>query len=467
MDRQKIDQFVKSIKGIYGHLSKPVEEHHEDHEQADIAYMNSLSAAIAQGTPRFSQMIITVMAITVAVMIVWMSVSELDTTVRATGKVIPSSQIQKIQSLEGGVVSEILVKEGEAVEINQALMKISDLSFSGSYEENRIRYLELRARNVRLTAEANYTDFGEDAVVLNAMPQVLESERRLFLSNKAEFEQSVNILKEQVKQAESQLREAQAREKQMSRNVALLQREIAITKPLVERKIVSEVDYLQLQGRESEALGELESLQLSTPRLRSSIEESKRKIEYGQLEFQTRARKELNEIKGEVSRLEETQVALADRVARTVLRSPVNGTVKRILSNTIGGVVRPGGDIIEVVPSEDSLLVEVQIKPADIANVEVGHVCRVKFTAYDFAIHGSLKGKLSYISADTITDEDGVSYYIARVVPEQTYLGHENKPLPIKVGMTAQVDVITGKNTILNYILKPIRRAMGNALTEG
>ena len=231
--------------------------------------------------------------------------------------------------------------------------------------------------------------------------------------------------------------------------------------------MLSEVEYLQLQGKEAEAEGEYEAIRLSIPRIQSVIDEARRKIEQTQLEFQNRARKELNEAKAEVSRIEETQNTLADRVERTTLRSPVKGTVKRIMNNTVGGVVQSGSDIIEIVPSEDSLLIEAQIKPADIGNVEVGQKCRIKFTAYDFSIYGSLKGKVRFISADTITDEKGTSYYIARVEPDKAYLGNDAHKLLIKVGMTTEVDIVTGKKSILNYLLKPIRRAMDNALREG
>jgi adhesin transport system membrane fusion protein len=396
-----------------------------------------------------------------------MAWAELDTVVRAQGKVIPSSQVQKIQSLEGGVVSEILVHEGDSVDINQPLMKISDITFLSSYEENSIRYLELRARIVRLKAEANNTAFGQDADVAEKMPALLESAERLFQSNAEELAQSISILDEQVKQAKSQLLEAEAQEKQLARSLALLKRELKIKKPLVERQVLSEVEYLQLQGREAEAEGNLEGVRLSIPRLRSIIDEAGRKMDHGQMEFQNRARKELNEAKAEASRIGETQRALADRVARTILRSPVNGTVKRILSNTVGGVIRSGMDIIEIVPSEDSLLIEVEIKPADIGNVEVGQTSRIKFTAYDFAIYGSIKGEVRFISADTITNEEGNSYYVARVKPERAYMRSGVRELPFKVGMTAEVDIITGKKTILNYLLKPINRAMDSALREG
>jgi adhesin transport system membrane fusion protein len=345
-------------------------------------------------------------------------------------------------------------------------MKISAISFLSSYEENSIKYLELRARIVRLTAEANESDFGQDSVVSDKMPELLISEERLYQSNKAELEQNLSILNEQMKQAESQLLETKSREKQLVRNLSLLQQELAIKEPLVKRKVLSEVEYLQLQGKEAETQGELDGIRLSIPRISSIINEAEQKIEHTRLEFRNHARKELNEAVAEASRFSETQTALADRVARTVLRSPVNGIVQRILSNTVGGVVRPGSDIIEIVPREDSLLIEAKIKPADIGNVEVGQVTRIKFTAYDFAIYGSIKGEVHFISADTVTDEEGNSYYIARVEPEKRYLGLELQQHPIKVGMTAEVDIITGKKTILHKLLKPINRAMDSALRE-
>lgn len=466
MDKQGLSEITRKVKEILGYFADAKDPVTPDYEDGDTQYMSSLSAAIAEGQTHFPQRLVIIIALALVAFLIWAGLSELDTTVRAAGKVIPSSQVQKIQSLEGGVVSEILVDEGDHVEINQPLMKISDISFHGSFEENRIRYLELKARLVRLRAEADLSEFGTDETVAAAMPHLLESEKKLFDSNKAELLEGVNMLEEQVKQAENQLREAQAKQKQMVRNHALIQKELEITRPLVERRVVSEVEYLQLKGKESDVVGELERLSFSIPRLKSMIDESRQKIEYSQIEFKGNALKELNEIEGEVSRLEEIQRALADRVARTVLRSPVNGTVKQIFSNTVGGVIQSGGNIMEVVPKEDSLLVEVRIKPADIAHIEVGHPCRIKFTAYDFAIHGSVSGRLSYISADTITDDDGISFYVARVVPDRTFLGHPDRPLPIKIGMTAEVDVITGKNTILNYLLKPIRRAIDTAMTE-
>lgn len=463
---------ITRIKEIVVHLRQPHDEGGTAHDRRhytdqDLAYMQSLSAAVVHRSPHFMLWVIGMIALTLLLLTVWMAWAELDTVVRAQGKVIPSSQVQKIQSLEGGVVSEMLVREGDDVNINQPLMKISDIPFLSSYEENSIKYLELRARIIRLTAEANDHAFGQDPVVSAKMPKLLISEERLYQSNRAELEQNLSILNEQVKQADSQLLETESRDKQLSRNLSLLRQELAIKKPLVKRKVLSEVEYLQLQGKEAEVEGELEGIRLSIPRIRSVINEAERKTEYTRLEFRNRARKELNEAMAEASRFSETQTALADRVARTTLRSPVNGTVKRIFSNTVGGVVQSGSDIIEIVPREDSLLIEAKIKPADIGNVEVGQSTRIKFSAYDFAIYGSMKGEVRFISADTITDEEGNSYYVARVEPEQRYLGLELHQHHIKVGMTAEVDIITGKKTILRNLLKPINRAMDSALREG
>jgi membrane fusion protein, adhesin transport system len=234
----------------------------------------------------------------------------------------------------------------------------------------------------------------------------------------------------------------------------------------MERRVISEIDYLQLQQREAELEGEIEAVLLSIPRLESIIKEVERKIAQSGLDFRNSSKRELSEVLGEISRIIEAQAGLKDRVQRTILRSPVNGTIKRLYINTIGGVVRPGMEVFEVVPIEDEILIEVEIKPADIANIIEGQLARIKFSAYDFSIHGSLSGYVEFISADTITDEEGNSFYLVRVSPERNYLGHESVPLPIRVGMTSEVDIITSKKTILQYLLKPIYRGLHNSLGE-
>ena len=246
----------------------------------------------------------------------------------------------------------------------------------------------------------------------------------------------------------------------------LVRKEIKIKKPLKDRGIISEVEFLQLQQREAEFEGEIEAARLSVPRIESTIQEARYNKQKERLNFQNHAKKELNEVNAEIGRIKETQTALQDRVKRTTLRSPVNGIVQRLYINTIGGVISPGNKILDIVPQEDALLVELKIKPADIAYVHVGQFARLKFSAYDFAIHGSLQGIVTFISADTITNEEGESFFLVRVKPSKPFLGAKLGELPIKIGMTAEADIITDKKTILSYLTEPVHRGIAKALRE-
>lgn len=436
------------------------------YSESDLAYMRSLSAAVVQRSPKHLMMVVLIMVALFFSSIAWMNWADIDVVVRGNGKVVPSRQVQIVQSLEGGVVSEILVKEGDLVKANQALLKLSDVAFSSSFQENRLLFSELQARSIRLQAEADGSDFDGTLVKESIDPVVLESEKSLFESNRRQMDETLSILSEQISQQESALEEAQSKERRLQKTLALLRQEIKIKKPLVDNRIISEIEYLQLQQREAEAEGELDIASISIPRLRSAIEEAKGKLEQNRLDFRNKAKLELNETLAELSRVAETQNALEDRVTRTTLRSPVDGVVKRLHANTIGGVVSPGNKILEVVPLGDSLLVEVQIKPADIASIDVGQKTRLKFSAYDFAIHGGVAGEVVFVSADTITNDEGESYYIVRVLPEQIFLDDTNKRMEIKVGMTSEADIITSKKTILEYLLKPINRGLQKALTE-
>ena len=447
-------------------MSKHYKPYHNKYSDNDLAYMRSLSAAVVQRSPKHLMIVVLIMFTVFLAAILWMNWAQVDVVVRGSGKVIPSQQVQIVQSLEGGVVSEILVKEGDLVKSNQALLKLSDVAFSSSFQENRFLYSELLARSIRLKAESKGANFNAANVKFDIDPVVLESERSLFESNRQQLNETLSILSEQISQQNSALEEAKSKVRRLNKTVALLKQEIKIKEPLVNNRIISEIDFLQLRQREAEVEGELDIASISIPRIRSAIEEAKGKLEQNRLDFSNKAKLELNETLAELSRVSETQNALQDRVTRTTLRSPVDGVVKQLHANTIGGVVSPGNKVLEVVPLGDALLVEVQIKPADIASIGVGQLTRLKFSAYDFAIHGGVTGEVMFVSADTITNDEGESYYIVRVLPKQRYLDSANKTLEIKVGMTSEADIITSKKTILEYILKPINRGLQKALTE-
>ena len=436
------------------------------HMHRDLAYMRSLSAAVVERSPKF--LIITVMVIAAFFLItlLWMSWAKLDVVVRGSGKVIPARQVQQVQSLEGGVVVEILVREGDLVDAQQPLLKLSDVAFSSSFQENNLKYGELLARSSRLEAEAHGKEFQADPQFALASPVLLRSEKGLYESNQQQLKETLSIYEEQINQQQKILEEAESKARQLKKSLGLLRQEVKIKEPLMQERIISEIEFLQLQQREAEVEGELEIANISIPRLQSSIQEGRGKLEQSRLDFSNQAKRELNEVLAEISRIAQTQTALEDRVSRTTLRSPVKGVVKRLHANSIGGVVSPGGQVLEIVPLGESLLVEVHIKPADIASIDINQKTRLKFSAYDFAIHGSVSGKVTFVSADTITDEEGHSFYIVRVRPDQTYLGNERRLMPIKVGMTSEADIITAKKTILEYILKPISRGLEKALTE-
>ena len=302
--------------------------------------------------------------------------------------------------------------------------------------------------------------------VVKERPEIAAREQQLFVARKNKLVTTIAILEEQEIQRRQELAELEDKLRELDRTYKLLKKEIDMTKPLVSQGAVSEVEILRLDREASAMQGEMSGIRQSIPRTKSKITEARKVIDEERMTFANTAKKELNEVQVELEGLSASATALADRLDRTSVRSPVHGTVKQILVNTVGGVVQPGMDLIAIVPLEDSLLVETQIKPSDIAFLRPMQHAIVKFTAYDFTIYGGLEAELELISADSMTDEKGDSYYLVRVRTRKNYLESRNGHLPIIPGMVATVDIITGKKTILSYLLKPVLRAREMALRE-
>jgi len=433
----------------------------------DLNYMSSVSAAMLLKSSIRSRALLWAGFIVVIWILVWAYYAEIDQLTRGEGKVIPSNQIQVIQNLEGGIISEILVKEGDEVKKGDILVKIDDTGFISSFAENRLRYTELEAKAKRLYAEAYRKDFESDKSFKALNPEVYKRELSLYKSNQQQLQNNIAIHASRLKQKQLEYDETLSKIRLLKKNYNFILKEIEINKPLHAEGIVSEIEFLQLQRQAGTIEGELVSAQKSLPRLKSAIEEQTQNMNEVNYNFSNKSKEEYNEIVAEMKRIQKSNEARQDKVTRTNVRSYVDGTVKQLLINTIGGVVKPGMDIIEIVPTQDNLIVEAKVRPADIAFLRLGQKVIVKFSAYDFAIYGSLEGVLIHISADTIIDElDKQSYYLVKVETEKSYLGNEDKKLDIKVGMTANIDVITGKKTVLDYVLKPILRAKENALSE-
>lgn len=434
--------------------------------QEDLIFMSSLSQATLEKPTRASQMVVWVILLVIIWLLVWANYAELDKIVRGEGKVVPSSQIQVVQNLEGGIIEEIFVHSGDKVRKGDILIKLDNTQFASTFGESKIRGLQLLARAERLRAEANNSEFTPPKLDDPVTQDLYKREYDLYLSRQKQLQTTVSILSAQIEQQKLELQEAYSQEVQLTRSHKLLTREITMMRPLVKQGIASEVDLLKTQREENDALTRLKTVQNSIPKLKSMISEADSKRTQAEEEFMNEARKELNDVLAEISQIEQSNTALEDRVRRTAIKSPVNGTIKQLLINTVGGVVQPGSDIIEIVPDDDSLVLETKIIPADIGFIYPGLKAKVKFTAYDFAIYGGLEGTVKQISADTITDNEGNSFYIARIQTDRNYLGSEAQPLELLPGMTASVDIVVGKHTVLDYILKPIIKAKELALRE-
>ena len=419
--------------------------------------------AILQQEPLRARILLKSVGIALAIAVMWAAVSRLDEVTRGEGKVIPSRQLQVLQSLDGGVVEEILVKEGDVVDAEQVLLRIDPTRFASSVRESRVQYSALVAKAARLKALTEGTPFKVPDEIAKEDPKTVEEERRLYESRRNELETQSSIARQQLAQRQQELVEVRARLEQASKSYDISARELAVTKPLIASGAVSEVELLRLERDVARFRGERDMASAQISRIQASISEASHKLEEVGLAFRNESGKELGETMARLNALAEGSVGLSDKVTRSVLRSPVKGTVKRVLVNTVGGVVQPGKDVIEIVPLEDNLLLEARVQPRDIAFLRPGQKVVVKFTAYDFSIYGGLDGKLEHIGADSVVDEKGNAYYTVRVRTNKPTLGNN---LPVIPGMIVEVDIITGEKSVLTYLLKPVLRAKARALSE-
>jgi len=432
----------------------------------DIDLVTDIRSPVMAQSPRGGRAILWAVLILSAIAIFWASVSEVEEVTRGQGKVVPASQIQVIQNLEGGILSEILVNVGDTVKKDQLLLKIDQTRFSSSVQQNQAKHLSNKAKAARLQAETSGSPFSVPREVMAEQPEIGIREQELYESRKKELQFSLEIKQQQYNQRNHELRELNSKLAELNKTFLLFQEELKLTKPLVAKGAVSEMEVLRLERQASEMQGEIEQTKQAIPRAQSRIEESQVALKELRLAFINKAKSELNEVLAQLGEDSATSIALQDRLDRTFVKSPVNGTVNRLHINTVGGVIQPGMNLIEIVPLEGTLLVEAMIKPSDIAFLRPNQDAMVKFTAYDFTIFGGLTAKLEQISADSITDEKGNSFYLVRLRTDKSYLGPQTNPLPIIPGMIASVDILTGKKTVLSYLLKPVLRAKYMALRE-
>ncbi|NMG73852.1 HlyD family type I secretion periplasmic adaptor subunit [Aromatoleum diolicum] len=441
---------------FFARLSPPAQDERLD-------WSGDADWARIQQEPLRARLLLRGLMVVVVLLVLWAGVAQIDEVTRGEAKVIPSSQVQIIQSVDGGVVEEMPVREGQIVDAGALLLRIDPTRFVSSLAENRSQYFALRAKAARLEALTGGKALVLPQDVVREVPEIAAHERRLYDSSVAEMDAQISIARQQLTQRQQELVEVRARHDQSIRGYQLAMQELSVTRPLVQSGAVSEVEILRLERDVSRLRGERDQAAAQISRIQSAISEAMRKIQEVELNVHNVMRNELSDTMGKLGTLTEGSRALQDRVKHAEVRSPVRGTVKRLLVNTVGGVVQPGKEVAEIVPLDDALILEAQIKPKDIGFLRPGQAALVKFTAYDFAVYGGLDAVVEHIGADTVTDEKGNAFYTVRVRTQKSSLG-EN--LPIIPGMVAELDILTGKKTILSYLLKPVLRAKANALSE-
>ena len=433
----------------------------EDQENLDWA--GDADWARLQQEPLRARSLLRLAAGALVLLVIWAAFAKIDEVTRGEARVVPTSQVQIIQSVDGGVVEALLVKEGQVVEAGQLLLRVDSTRFVSTMMESQVSLAALQAKALRLEALTRGTPFIPSKELLRDAPDVVEQERRLYESRRAEISAQTAIYQSQLVQRQQELNEVRARRDQAERSIALMTQEINATRPMVATGAVSEVEMMRLDQQMARLRGDREQATAQIARVQSAIQEANSKINEVQLTSRNQMGAELSDTMSKLASLSQGGVALQDKVKHADIKSPVRGTVKRLLVNTIGAVVQPGKEVVEVVPLDDALILEVQITPKDIGFLRPGQPAMVKFSAYDFSIYGGLEAEVFLIGADSVLDEKGNAFYHVRVRTAKSSLGPN---LPIIPGMVAQVDIMTGKKTVLSYLLKPVLRAKSNAMTE-
>ena len=433
------------------------------HGSESLDWASDADWAQLQQEPLRARWLLRIAAVVLVLLVGWAGVSEIDEITRGDAKVVPTSQVQIIQSVDGGVVVALMVREGQIVEAGQTLAQVDPTRFISNLGESKVSQLAMQAKILRLQALTRGTSFSPPAALLRSAPDIVAQEHRLYDSRRSEISAQIGVAQNQLAQRQQELNEMHARREQAERGLELVQKELNATRPMVATGAVSEVEVLRLERDVARLRGDREQATAQISRVQSAISEATRRIDEVRLTASNQMSAELSETMSKLSSLSEGGRALEDKVSKADIKSPVRGTIKRLLVPTVGAVVQPGKELMEVVPLDDALILEARVAPKDIAFLRPRQEAMVKFTAYDFSIYGGLEADVENISADSVVDEKGNAFYIVRVRTRKSSLGNN---LPIIPGMVAQVDVLTGKKTILSYLLKPVLRAKANSLSE-
>lgn len=420
--------------------------------------------------PFFARMLLVIVGACLVAFVLWASFAEIDEIARGEGKVIPVSKTQIVQSSEAGIVQQIAVQLGQIVRKGDLIVQINNQTTESTLGESVAKARALTAKVARLELEevgAYDAPFICPDVVAKVAYGVCENEQRLFAANKASFQNKLSVLQERKRQREIELAEAFANIDRLEQTIQAAGKQRDLLNPLAKKGLVAQTQLLDVDRDMIEQQGQLNVYKESIERLTRAVEEARLQVDELALELRQQALTDKAQSLAELSVVDETIRGASDRVERTDIRSPVDGIVNTLEVNTIGAYVDPGTVVAGIVPTADTLLIEARISPRDVAFVRRGQKAIVKITAYDFAIFGGLEGEVTNVSADSIVEkEKGETYYLVQVKTDRSDLERDGKLYPIIPGMVASAEIMTGRKTILSYLLKPINRARSVALTE-
>jgi len=432
----------------------------------DLEYMSDVDAALHRRGHPLAYVVSAATCAFFGIFVIWAAFAELDEVTRGNGQVIPSQRIQEISNLEGGLLAETLVAENQIVEKDQVLARISNEQAESTVRDNLNKQAEAEAAILRLEAERNGAPLVFPPQMEEAQLQIVTDQLALYNARKTQFEGEIRALEAQFEQKNNEMEEAQARRGQLEENLRLSLEQRNIARPLMLKGTFSRVDFLKIEQQVATLQGDVAGVVQTVARARNGAQEIQERITQRKSEKMSQIQEEINKRRLELNSIRETLAFGGDRTKRMDVRAPMRGTIKRILINTVGGVIKPGETVIELVPLDDTLLIEARIRPTDIAFLHPNQKAVIKVSAYDFSIYGGLEGSVEQISADTIDDKKGETYYLVKLRTKKNVIVYRGDSLPIIPGMTASVDILTGKKSVLDYLLKPILKAKQNALRE-
>ncbi|MGV8948389.1 MAG: HlyD family type I secretion periplasmic adaptor subunit [Candidatus Paracaedibacter sp.] len=399
--------------------------------------------------------------------VVWAYFSELHEVTKASGKIISSSHIQTINNLEGGIIKEILVREDQVVQQGQILIRLDTTIAKAKYYQDLENYYRFLASVERLRAQINNAGsfFPSQELMLNA-PNLANQEVERFRANMFRKQNEIMIVRKDLEIKMQELEETKTKYRDAKDQYEYVKEQVKITKPLAEKKIFSRLDYIKTMRDMTEQKSQLDVLKVTIKRLETAVKQSKDKLDQVSIRLHTEDLQELRDFEAKLAEAKGAQTIDKDRVMRTEIISPIMGTIRDLKVRTVGGVIQPGEAILDIVPLNDTLIVEAQISPSDVGFVHIGLPATIKVTAYDFSTFGGLEGVVEQISADTITDKREQSFYRIYLRTKSSVLQKKGKQYLIIPGLQVEVDILTGKKSILNYLMKPFLRAVENSMTE-